>query len=61
MNKAVKYGSVIAAIIGLIAVVVVGIKAASNNYDIVCDCIIIGICIVALFISAVYRVSKQKH
>lgn len=60
MNKVVKYSSVVASIIGIIAVVIVGIKLSSNNYDIACESIIIGICLVALFISAVIKASKQS-
>ena len=60
MNKVVKYGSVVASIIGIIAVVIAGIKLASNNYDIVCEGIIIGICFVVLFISAVIKIASKQ-
>ncbi len=60
MNKVVNYSSVVASIIGIMAVIIAGIKLASNNYDIVCEGIIIGICFVVLFISAVIKISKQS-
>lgn len=60
MNKVVNYSSVVASIIGIIAVTIAGIKLVRNNYDIVCEGIIIGICFVVLFISAVIKISKQS-
>ena len=60
MNKVVNYSSVVASIIGIIGVIIAGIKLGSNNYDIVCEGIIIGICFVVLFICAVIKISKQS-
>lgn len=60
MNKVVNYSSIVASIIGIIGVIIAGIKLGSNNYDIVCEGIIIGICLVVLFISAVIKISKQS-
>ena len=60
MNKVVNYSSIVASIIGIIGVIIAGIKLGSNNYDIVCEGIMIGICFVVLFISAVIKISKQS-
>ena len=60
MNRVVKYSSVIASIIGIITVIIAGIKIASHNYDVVCEGIVVGICIVVLFISAVIKISRQS-
>ncbi len=59
MRKVLNYVSVVASIIGIIAVIIVGIKLAGNNYDIVLEGIIIGICLVVLFISAIVKISKH--
>ncbi len=64
MNKAVQYASVIASAGALIAVIIAGIKLTDNNYDIVYEGIIMGICLAVLFITAVYRIykmSKQQY
>lgn len=61
MNKVLKYASIIASFAALAAVIVIGIKLADNNYDIVYEGIITGISIAVLFIAAVYRIVKQHQ
>ncbi len=60
MGKILNYCSAAAAVIGIIALIVAGLKIAGNHYDIVCQGIIIGICFVVLLISAVYKIVKQN-
>ncbi len=59
MRKVINYGSVAASVIGIIAVILAGIKLSGNHYNVVCEGIIAGICLVVLFISAVMRIAKQ--
>ena len=59
MRKVINYGSVAASVIGIIAVILAGIKLSGHHYNVACEGIITGICLVVLFISAVMRIAKQ--
>lgn len=60
MNKAVTIVTILASIAGLITLISAGLKIVGNNYDVVCEGVIIGVCLIVLFVSAIYRASKQK-
>jgi hypothetical protein len=61
MIKTLKYASVIASLAALAAVIVMGIKLADNNYDIIFESIITGASLAVLFITAIYRIVKQHQ
>ena len=61
MLKAMNYSSIVASIIGILAVITIGIKLSDNNYDIEYEGIIIGTCIIVMFISAVVKISKKSE
>ena len=59
MKNAIKYASLIASAIAIITVVVLGIKIANNNYNVLTEAWIVGICLAALFACAVYNIAKK--
>lgn len=61
MKKLCLYGSVIASVIGLITVAMAGLKLANNNYDVVSEGIVIGICLAVLLTIAVYRIVQHNE
>jgi hypothetical protein len=61
MIRIINYSSIAASIIGIIAVISAGIKLSCYNYDMVCESIIIGICLMIMFIRAVTMLSKQSE
>lgn len=53
MENAVKYISLTASVIAVISVITIGLKVSDNDYDIISECRIAGICLMILFICAV--------
>jgi hypothetical protein len=61
MKKAVKYASLIASAAGIAAVTAMGLKIAANDYEIIAECLIVGICLIVLFACAVYTIAKKDE
>ncbi len=60
MEKIIKYVSIIASAVAIIATISSGLKLLSNNYEILVEVWIIAVSNLILFVCAIYNVFKNR-
>ena len=60
MKNVINYTSLIVSVVAIIMFIVLGIKIAHNNYNVIAEALVVGICLVGLFVCAVYNIAKKR-